>query len=124
MKNYPLIDYLPPMFATIRRFQATPGYTQLLQTLKVDLKQAMIAKNGPEKNTIKAIMATIKNREIDGAKQTETSLKRTLGKMIKQRKDSETLYRNQDRDDLADVEQKETVFIQKYLDTVEASENK
>ncbi|RKP32338.1 hypothetical protein METBISCDRAFT_25851 [Metschnikowia bicuspidata] len=107
------------MFASLRRFQATPGYTQFLQTLKVDLKQAMIAKNGPEKNTIKAIMATLKNREIEGAKQTDASLKKILGKMIKQRKESEQLYRKQNRADLADIELKESAFIQKYSDSIE-----
>lgn len=83
------------------------------------MKQAMIAKNALEKNTIKSIMATIKNREIDGAKQTESSLKRTLTKMIKQRTDSETLYRQQDRADLADKEKQESIFIQKYLSSLE-----
>lgn len=110
------------MFATLRKFQATPGYTKVVQTLKVDLKQAMIAKDGPQKNTIKAIMATIKNREIDGAKQTEPALRRTFAKMIKQRMDSEVLYREQNRADLADVEQKETMVIQKYLDILEETE--
>lgn len=79
----------------------------------------MIAKNGPEKNTIKAIMATLKNREIEAAKQTEASLKKILGKMIKQRKESEQLYRKQNRSDLADIELKESAFIQKYSDNIQ-----
>lgn len=108
------------MLPTLRRLQATPGYTQLLQTLKVDLKQAMIAKKSLEKNTIKSIMSSIKNREIDGAKQTETSLKKTLTKMLKQRNDSAAIYLKQDRADLAEVEQKETEVIQKYMSELES----
>lgn len=103
------------MFSTLRRFQATPAYNELLRSIKVDLKQAMIAKQNVEKNTIRAILSTIKNNEIDGGFQTEFELSKVLNKMIKQRIDSANEYNSQNRADLADVESKEGDIIRKYV---------
>lgn len=103
------------MFSSFRRFQATPAYNELLRSIKVDLKQAMIAKQNIEKNTIRSILSTIKNNEIDGGEQTEFELSKVLNKMIKQRVMSASEYQQQNRADLADVETKESDIIRKYV---------
>lgn len=103
------------MFASIRRLQASPAYTNLLKSLKVDLKQAMIAKNNVEKTTIRSILSSVKNNELDGGAQTEFELSRVLGKMAKQRSDSAKEFQQQDRSDLAEVELQESDIIQKYI---------
>lgn len=82
------------------------------------MKQAMIARNTLEKNTIKSIMAAIKNREINGAQQTETALKKTLDKLVNQRNSSAALFEKEGREDLAEVEKKEAEVIQKYADAI------
>ncbi|KAM9921790.1 hypothetical protein OXX59_006276 [Metschnikowia pulcherrima] len=106
------------MFASIRRLQASPAYTQLMGAIKSDLKQAMLAKNKIEKNTIRSVLSSIKNSEIDGGKQTEFDLYKLFTKMVKQRTDSEQLYTSQDRSDLAEVEAQESKIIKKYLESL------
>lgn len=103
------------MFPTLRKFQATPAYNALLKSIKVDLKQAMIAKQNVEKNTIRSILSTIKNNEIDGGVQTEFELSKVLNKMIKQRVVSAQEYKQQNREDLAQVETQELDIIRKYV---------
>lgn len=109
------------MFPTFRRLQASTAYNDLLRTFKVDLKQAMIAKNTVEKNTIRSILATIKNSEIDGGAQNEFEVARVLNKMIKQRVDSAREFRLQERADLADVEEVESGIITKYVKALPVS---
>lgn len=106
------------MFASLRRFQASPAYTQLMTSIKLDLKQAMIAKNKVEKNTIRSVLSSIKNSEIDGGKQTEFDLFRLFSKMVKQRNESEQMYVAQQRLDLAEVEAQESHIIRKYLESL------
>lgn len=106
------------MFASVRRLQATPAYASLLKSLKVDLKQAMIAKNNMEKTTIRSILSTVKNNEIDGGAQTEFELSKVLGKMVKQRADSADEFKQQNRSDLADVEIQESEIIKKYISSL------
>lgn len=103
------------MFATIRRLKPTAAYENFLKSVKVDLKQAMLAKNNVEKTTIRLVLAAVKNKEIDGAKQTEFELSRLLNKMVKQRTESKALYLSQGREDLAKVEDTEALFIAKYV---------
>lgn len=103
------------MFPSLRRLQASPAYNQLLTLIKGDLKKAMLAKNNLEKNTIRLVLSTVKNNEIDSAKQTEFELARTLNKMIKQRIDSSHAYKAQGREDLAHAEELEADIIRKYV---------
>ncbi|OBA21950.1 altered inheritance of mitochondria protein 41, mitochondrial [Metschnikowia bicuspidata var. bicuspidata NRRL YB-4993] len=103
------------MFASVRRLQASSAYTQLMALMKQDLKQAMLAKNKIEKNTIRSVLSSIKNSEIDGGKQTEFDLYRLFNKMIKQRDESHQLYVSQQRLDLAEVEALESQIIRRYL---------
>ncbi|GEQ68859.1 hypothetical protein JCM33374_g2528 [Metschnikowia sp. JCM 33374] len=112
------------MFASLRRFQASPAYTQVMGAIKQDLKQAMIAKNKVEKNTIRSVLSSIKNSEIDGGKQTEFDLYKLFNKMVKQRTESEQLYTSQQRQDLAEVEAQESVIIRKYLDALPVASEK
>lgn len=103
------------MFPSFRRLQATPAYNLLLTLIKGDLKKAMLAKNNVEKNTIRLVLSTVKNNEIDGAKQTEFELARSLNKMIKQRIDSAHAFKDQGRQDLAQAEEQEADIIRKYV---------
>lgn len=103
------------MFPSSARLQASAAYTRLLGTLKADLKQAMIRKQNVEKTTIRSILLTVKNHEIDGGKHDEFEMSKVLAKMVKQRTDSAAEYKKQDRQDLAHVELQESDLIQRYL---------
>lgn len=97
------------------RFQSSAAYNATLQTLKGDLKQSMLKKQTVQKTAIKLILSTIKNNEIDGAKQDEFALLKTFLKMVKQRRTSSEEYAKQNRADLAEVELAEVQVIEKYL---------
>ncbi|KAG7192087.1 Altered inheritance of mitochondria protein 41 mitochondrial [Scheffersomyces spartinae] len=99
------------------------AYNTTLQTLKGDLKQSMLKKQNVEKTAIKLILSTVKNNEIDGAKQDEFALFKTFLKMIKQRKTSSEEYAKQNRSDLAEVEIAEIQVIEKYLNELPIATN-
>lgn len=98
-----------------RRFQSSVAYTGHVQALKADLKNAMLNKLTLEKNTIRAIISTVKNAEINGSAQNEFELYKTLSKMVKQRQASADEYSTQNRADLAEAELAEAAVIKKYL---------
>lgn len=83
--------------------------------MKGDLKKAMLAKDNLQKNTIRSVLSTVKNHEIDGGKQTEFEIARVLNKMIKQRIDSAKLFQEQKRHDLMQAEEQEAAAIRKYI---------
>lgn len=97
------------------RFNSTKAYDEALAIFKTDLKKAMIAKDVLKKDTIRSIMSTIKNEEINGLQKTEFELYRVFNKMVKQRKDSIAEYQKLNRSDLAEKEQLETSVIEEYL---------
>lgn len=98
-----------------RRFQSTLAYAGQMQALKADLKQAMLNKLTLEKNTIRSIISSVKNAEINGSAQNEFELYKTLNKMVKQRQTSAEEYTTQNRADLAESELAEAALISKYL---------
>ncbi len=85
--------------------------------IMADLKTAMKAKDQAALRAIRAIKAQILLVKTDGSgkeldDQGEIKL---LQKMVKQRKDSLSIYEKQDRADLAQVEREEIAVIEKYL---------
>ncbi|EDO16341.1 hypothetical protein Kpol_1059p31 [Vanderwaltozyma polyspora DSM 70294] len=95
-------------------------YSKAILGLKKDLKQAMLAKDDLKKTTIRNMLSTIKNKEID-AKDTkfdEFTLFGIYSKLINQRKDSISDYLKNNREDLAGKEEQELKLIQTYLDSL------
>ena len=92
--------------------------------IRDELKAALIAamKGGdkPGIATLRMIQSSIKNRDIElrtGTAPVEDDLLVTevMQKMIKQRRESEALYRQGGRPELADAEQAEIAIIEKFL---------
>ena len=88
------------------------------------LKAALIAamKGGDKTGTttIRLIQSAVKNRDIElrtGTAPTDDDLVVTevMQKMVKQRRESVTLYRQGGRPELADAEQAEIVIIERFL---------
>ncbi len=86
--------------------------------LQDDMKSAMRAKEQPRLDTIRLVMAAIKQREVDERiTLDDDQIFAVLEKMLKQRRDSIAQFRQADRLDLAAKEEQEAQLIQSYLPT-------
>jgi uncharacterized protein YqeY len=92
--------------------------------IRDDIKAALVAamKGGDKAatGTLRMVSSNIKNRDIElrtGTAPVEDDLLVTevMQKMIKQRRESEALYRQGGRPELADAEQAEIAIIEKFL---------
>lgn len=92
----------------------------LREDLQNALKEAMKAKNMPEVNAVRMIIAGLKEKDVEargkGKKQAEDAeLLAMMQSMIKQRNESIKLYNEGNRPDLAQKEQGEIAVIEKFL---------
>ena len=90
----------------------------MIDTIKLHLKNAMIAKDKERLSAIRNILAKLKAKEIENNKalNKEESLQ-VLQSMAKQLKDSIEQYINGNRNDLADKENKELDIVKEFLPT-------
>ena len=87
----------------------------LLSDIKQDLKQAMLEKNDLVRDTIRMFLSEVQRYEIDNKEEVDdTKALQIISKMIKQRNDSISQFRDGGRDDLADKEQSEVDILSKY----------
>lgn len=90
--------------------------TSLKEQITSDMKDAMRAKDKDLLGTIRLIQAAIKQREVDERIElNDEQVLAVLDKMVKQRRDSITQYRDAGRDELAAKEEAELEIIQRYL---------
>jgi uncharacterized protein YqeY len=88
----------------------------LKEQISEDMKSAMRAKDSAALGIIRMLMAAIKQREVDERiTLDDEQITSVINKMIKQRIDSKTQFIAGGRQDLADKEQNEIDFLQKYL---------
>ena len=90
----------------------------LEQKIMAEMKDAMKAKDEAALRALRGIKAEIiKAKTEPGAngELSEDAANKLLQKMLKQRKDSLDIYRNQNRDDLAKKEEEEIAIIEKFL---------
>ncbi|CAR28543.1 hypothetical protein ZYGR_0S01760 [Zygosaccharomyces rouxii] len=108
--------FIKPRLTGFIRFNSTESYNAALGGLKKDLKQAMLAKDELKKTTIRGLLSTIKNKEIDNKDKTldEFTLFDLYSKLISQRKDSITEFLANKREDLVAKEQHEMGIIEQY----------
>ncbi len=92
--------------------------------IRDDIKAATIAsmKGGDKETTatLRLVSAAIKNRDIEartgGAPADDDQLvTEVMQKMVKQRRESADIYRKNDRDDRAEVEEAEIAVIERFL---------
>jgi len=87
----------------------------LLSDIKNDLKQAMLDKNNFVRDTLRLFIAEVQRFEIDNKEEVDDAKAlQIINKMIKQRNDSISQYKDGGRDDLADKEQSEVDILSKY----------
>ena len=90
----------------------------LEQKVMADMKDAMKAKDEAALRGLRAIKAGIilaKTAEGAGGALKEADETKLLQKLVKQRKDSLDIYRQQNREDLAKKEEEEIAVIEKFL---------
>ncbi len=83
-----------------------------------DLKTAMLAKDEAALRSLRAIKAAIllaKTSEGAGGELKEEDEMKLLQKLVKQRRDSLEIFRQQKREDLAKKEEEEIAVIEKFL---------
>ena len=88
----------------------------LVDSIKEDLKSAMLSKNNFLRDTLRLVTSEIKRFEVDNRKNPSVEeVIAILKKMAKQRRDSINQYRSGGREDLAEIEVKELEVIEQYL---------
>ncbi|SCV03213.1 LAMI_0H06348g1_1 [Lachancea mirantina] len=99
------------------RLLNTAAYDSSIAHLKADLKKAMQAKDDASKTTIRSVLSSVKNSEIDAKGKTldEFALADLYTRLLNQRKESINHFLQNNREDLAQRERFETQVIEKYL---------
>ena len=90
----------------------------LKEQIEADIKKAMLEKNKDDLRALRAIKSMILLAQTEkgaGENLSSEAEMKILQKAAKQRADSLVIYRQQKRDDLAEVEQAELEVIQRYL---------
>jgi uncharacterized protein YqeY len=87
----------------------------LISDIKNDLKQAMLDKQDLVRDTIRMFLSEVQRFEIDNKEDVDDARAlQIINKMIKQRNDSISQFKDGGRDDLAEKEQKEVDILSKY----------
>ena len=93
----------------------------LKDKIEIDYKNALKSKDKNKISTYRLILAGIKELDINnrsGAQKKETDdedIKKLLKKMIKQRSESIEVYKQNNRNDLLEIEQDEVLVLSEYL---------
>lgn len=88
----------------------------LKQQLQDELKDAMKSKDNHARDNIRAINTAIKQIEVDERRElSDEDILKIIQKLVKQREDAISQFRDAGRDDLVEKEQGEADFMRKYL---------
>jgi uncharacterized protein YqeY len=90
--------------------------SELKARITEDMKSAMKAKDKDALKAIRMILGAIKQKEVDDRIELDdTQVLAVIQKMVKQRKDSISQFKDADRTDLVDVEEAELAIINNYM---------
>jgi hypothetical protein len=88
----------------------------LLEKLRKDMLTALKSGNKDKSQTLKMVVATIKNAQIESEKElTDKDIEKILRKEAKKTEDSIEQYQKMGRDDLVQKEKQDLEIIQSYL---------
>lgn len=88
----------------------------LREQINDDLKAAMRGGDVARRDTIRLLLAALKQREVDERKVlTDADVLAIIEKMLKQRRDSISQFEQGGRQDLADKEKQELTLLQAYM---------
>ncbi len=87
----------------------------LEEKINADIKAAMLAKEAPKLEALRAVKSAILLLKTSAEGHTVESETKALQKMVKQRKETAEIYIGQSRQDLADTELFQAGIIENYL---------
>lgn len=88
----------------------------LKDQLSDDMKSALRAKDRERLAVLRMLLSAVKQRELDDQSQLDDAgVLAVIEKMVKQRRDAESQYREAGRTELADAEAAEIVVLESYL---------
>lgn len=87
----------------------------LKQQLMDDMKQAMKSGDKQQLDTIRFVVAKIKNVEIDKGEQNDAQIQQIIGKQIKEMREVFPDYEKAGRSDLLQADQAKIAVLEKYL---------
>jgi uncharacterized protein YqeY len=89
----------------------------LEEKINADIKQAMLAREKEKLEALRAVKSAVllAKTEKTGAELDEQSEIKLLQRLVKQRKESALIYRNENRIELADIEEFQASVIEIYL---------
>ncbi|QLC24224.1 GatB/YqeY domain-containing protein [Parasphingopyxis algicola] len=99
--------------------------------LRDDIKAAQVAamkaKDSARTSALRLILSRVKDRDIElrtegGAKDDDTMIVEVLQKMVKQRRESISMYESGGRQELADAEKAEVAVIEEFLPAMKDEE--
>ena len=86
------------------------------EEITADMKQAMRDKDSATRDTLRLLLAAIKQAEVDGGQTLDnSSVEAILTKQAKQRRESIREYEKANRSDLSEPEKFELSVVEKYL---------
>ncbi|TCD03896.1 GatB/YqeY domain-containing protein [Pedobacter psychroterrae] len=92
----------------------------IANTIDQEIKQAMLAKNQAQLRGLRAIKAALllaKTEKGSAEEMTEEAEMKILQRLIKQRKESADIYKQQGREDLSIIEEEEIAVISAFMPT-------
>jgi uncharacterized protein YqeY len=90
--------------------------SKIKERLKIDLKDAMKAKEVFKRDTIRFLMSALKQVEVDERRElSDDDIYKIIQKSIKQREDAAQQYKDADRDDLYQKEINEALLLKEYM---------
>jgi len=89
--------------------------SQLRAAITEDMKNAMRAKDQLTLNTVRYVMSSIRNWEIDNGVPTDQDVLKLIAKEVKQMKDAIVEFAQGGREDLVEEENKKVAILEKYL---------
>lgn len=87
----------------------------LEEKINADIKTAMLAKEAPKLEALRAVKSAILLLKTSPEGLTDETELKTLTKLVKQRKETAELYISQNRGDLAEIENFQASIIESYL---------
>ena len=88
----------------------------LKEQIEEDVKKAMKSRDQLKLDTLRMVVSTIKNKEIEKKGSLDDgTVSSIVSTLVKQRREAAELYRKGQRDDLAEKEEQEIVFLKEYL---------
>lgn len=88
---------------------------EIEEKVQADIKAAMLAKDSAKLEALRAIKSVMLLLKTSADGLTEDSVMKSLQKEVKKRKETADIYKEQNRNDLADVELYQAGVIEQYL---------